>query len=226
MPTTIASRTDAQLTADVIRELKWDPRVDETEVGVRVRDGIVTLTGHVGAYPKKLAARDAAHRVYGVLDVVDEITVRLPALLVRTDEDIAKAVRSTLKWDVLVRDDQITTTVSNGIVTLNGTVDSWSARHDVEQAVYRLTGVRSVVNQITVGAVAIDAARIKQEIEDALERRAEREAKRIGVSVRDGVVTLTGTLRSWGEKNAVERVASYACGVRRIDDRTTVDPYM
>lgn len=225
MPSALATKTDAQIKADVLNELKWDPNVDETEVGVQVHNGIVTLTGHISAYPKKLAARDAAHRVYGVLDIVDEMTIRIPTVWERTDEDIAKAVRTALKWDVLVPDDRITSTVSRGMVTLQGSVDSWTQRLDAERAVHRLTGVKGVINQIAVKGPSADPARIKLEIEAALERQTEREAKRIGVSVRDGVVTLTGVLRSWGEKNAIERAASFAPGVRRVDDRTTVDPY-
>lgn len=219
------NKTDAQIKTDVLNELRWEPDVDETEVGVQVRNGIVTLTGAIGAFAKKLAAIDAAHRVHGVLDVVDDLKVKIPTAWERTDQDIASAVRSALKWDVLVPDERITSTVANGIVTLQGAVENWMQRFNAERCVQRLTGVRSVINHIGVTAPSIDPAKIKREIEDALERQSEREAKRIGVSVHDGVVTLTGTLRSWGERNAIERVASYAPGVRRVDDRTSVDPY-
>ncbi len=223
--TVAALKSDAQVKADVLNELKWDATVDETEVGVLVRHGIVTLTGSISAYPKKLAAIDAAHRVHGVLDVVDDMRVRVPTIWERTDEDLAAAVRSVLTWDVLVPDDRVASTVSGGVVTLRGNVPTWTQRYDTERAVRRLTGVKSVVNQITVGAKPMDPGQIKREIEEALERQTEREARRIGVSVRDGVVTLTGTVRSWAEKNAIERAASYSPGVRRVDDKTTVDPY-
>ena len=224
--TLATTKSDSQIKADVLNELKWDSTVDETEVGVQVKNGIVTLTGNISAYPKKLAAVEAAHRVFGVHDVVDDMKLRIPSMWERTDADIANAVRNTLKWDVLVPDDRITTTVANGAVTLQGTVDSWAQRQDTERAVQRITGVRGVNNLITVASKPADPRLIKQQIEDALERQAEREAKRIEVSVHDGVATLTGTLRSWGEKNAVERVAVHAPGVRRIEDKTTVDPYL
>lgn len=223
--TITTTKADSQIKADVLGELKWDPTVDETEVGVQVHNGIVTLTGTISAYPKKIAARDAAHRVWGVLDVVDDMKVRIPAMWERTDEDIAKAVRSALQWDILVPDDRITTTVSKGIVTLSGNVDTWLQRYDTERCVHRLTGVKGVVNQIVIAAKSASAAQIKQQIDQALERQAERETKRINVDVRDGVVTITGTLRSWGEKNAIERAALYTSGVRRVEDRTIVDPY-
>lgn len=224
MTTALTIKSDAQIKADVLNELKWDPRVDETEVGVQVRNGIVTLTGAISAFAKKLAAVEAAHRVHGVLDVVDDMTVRVPSVWERSDEDIARAVRNALKWDVLVPDERITSTVSKGTVTLEGRVDTWAQRTDAERAVQRLTGVTGVVNRISVAVPPIDPAKIQREIEEALERQAEREAKRISVSVRDGVVTLTGTVRSWSERNAIERAAYFTPGVRRVDDQTIVDP--
>lgn len=223
--TIATTKSDAQIKTDVLNELKWDSAVDEIEVGVQVKDGIVTLTGNVNAYPKKLAARAAAHRVYGVLDVVDNTQVRILTIWQRTDEDVAKAVRNALKWDILVPDEHITSTVSSGVVTLQGSVDTWLQRWDADIAVQRLTGVKSVINQIAVALKTVNPVQVKREIEEALERQTEREAKRIGVSVHDGVVTLTGTLRSWGEKNAIERAVYHAPGVRCVDDRTTVDPY-
>lgn len=223
---TIATiKSDSQIQKDVLDELKWDTNVSETEVGVQVKDGIVTLTGNVSSYPKKLAARAAAHRVHGVQDVVDNTTVKVASIWERTDQELANVVRHTLEWDMLVPDDRIQTTVSNGEVTLEGTVGSWTQRYDVERAVERLTGVRAVINRIAVTPPPVDPMRIKREIEDALERQAEREAKRINVGVHDGVVTLSGSVRSWGEKNAIERAAAHARGVKRLDDRTVVDSY-
>lgn len=224
MPLTI-TKSDAQIKADVLQELKCDRSVDDADLRVDVKDGIVTLTGRTSAHAKRLAAREAAHRVWGVHDVIDEITVQIPRVWERTDEELARAARNALIWDVLAPDDRIGTTVSQGLVTLQGSVDTWIQRRDAELCVQRLTGLKGVINQITVAAPAVDAATIKRAIEQAIERQTEREAKRIGVAVRDGVVTLTGALRSWGEKNAIERAAANAPGVRRVEDRTAVDPY-
>lgn len=223
--TLATSRSDVQIKADVLNELRWDARVDETEVGVQVHNGIVTLTGNVSSYPKRLAAREAAHRVHGVLDVVDDMRVSLGTVWARSDEDVARTVRDALRWDVLVPDERITSTVSDGVVTLEGVVDSWTERADAERAVHRLAGVRGVVNQIAVSTAQVRPDQIRHQIEQALERQAEREARRIGVTVKDGVVTLTGAVRSWAERNAVERAAGFAPGVRRVNDQTTVDPY-
>jgi len=223
--TTAIIKSDSQIKMDVLNELKWDSRIDETEIGVQVKNGIVTLVGTVDVYAKKIAAREASHRVHGVLDVVDELQVKVPGIGARTDTEVARAVREALEWDAFVPDEKITSTVSMGIVTLEGLVQTWTQRADAERVVRGLTGVRGVINQITVSAKPVDPTRIKNEIEDALERQAEREARRIGVTVRDGVVTITGRIRSWAEKNAIDRVVGFAPGVRRVDDQLVVDPY-
>lgn len=223
--TTAIMKSDSQIKADVLNELKWDSRIDETQIGVQVKNGVVTLVGTIDVYAKKIASREAAHRVHGVLDVVDELQVKVPGIGARTDTEVARAVREALEWDAFVPDEKITSTVSLGIVTLEGLVQTWTQRADAERAVRGLTGVRGVINQITVAAKPVDPTRIKDEIEDALERQAEREARRIGVSVKDGVVTLTGRIRSWAEKNAVDRVVGFAPGVRRVEDQLIVDPY-
>ena len=146
--TTALTKSDSQIKQDVLNELKWDTRVDETDIGVQVRDGVVTLVGSVPVYAKKLAARDAAHRVHGVLDVVDEMQVRVPGIGARSDTEIAHAVRLALEWDAFVPDERITSTVSMGIVTLEGPVDTWAQRADAERAVRGLSGVRGVINQL------------------------------------------------------------------------------
>jgi osmotically-inducible protein OsmY len=209
----------------VLNELKWDTRVDETDIGIQVKNGIVTLVGTVDVYAKKIAAREAAHRVHGVLDVVDEMQVKVPGIGARTDTELARAVREALEWDAFVPDEKIASTVSMGIVTLEGLVQTWTQRADAERVVRGLSGVRGVINQISVSAKAVDPVRIKNEIEEALERQAEREARRIDVTVKDGVVTVAGRVRSWAEKNAIDRVVGFAPGVRRVDDQLLVDPY-
>jgi osmotically-inducible protein OsmY len=218
-------KSDSQIKGDVLNELKWDSRVDETDVGVQVKEGIVTLTGSVNVYAKKIAAREAAHRVHGVLDVVDELQVKVSGIGARTDTDIARAVRDALEWDAFVPDEKIRSTVSLGIVTLEGAVETWSQRADAERVVRGLAGVRGVIDQITVAAKAVDTTRLKTDIEEALERQAEREARRIGITIKDGVVLLTGRVRSWVEKETIDRVVGFAPGVRRVDDRLVVDPY-
>jgi osmotically-inducible protein OsmY len=224
--TLTATKTDAQIQQDVLRELKWDPRVDETEVGVQVRKGIVTLTGTVTSYAKRLAAAEAAHRVLHVLDVANDLQVRIPGIGRKTDAEIAEAARRAMLWDVFVPDDRIRTTVSDGWITLEGEVNRWTQREDAERAIRNLAGVAGVVNRITVAVPRANTEEIRGAIEGALERQAEREGRRIEVNVRDGTVTLSGSVRSWGERNAVEQAAGYAQGVRKVESRLIVDTCM
>jgi osmotically-inducible protein OsmY len=221
--TQVIKKSDAQIQQDVLKELKWDPRVEETEVGVQVEKGVVTLTGTVSSYAKRLAAQEAAHRLYGVLDVANDITVKVSGGLARTDTEIAQAVRHALEWDVFVPDKQITSTVSRGWVTLEGTVELWSQREDAARAVRNLGGVQGVTDKIAVKQSKVGAHDVRKAVEEALERRAEREAKRIEVQVDDGTVTLSGVVQSWEEKVAVAAAARYAPGVVMVNDRLRVE---
>ncbi|NBP50833.1 MAG: BON domain-containing protein [Actinobacteria bacterium] len=227
MPVTIqpAVKTDARVRSDVLSEIAWDPFVRDVPVNVAVAQGVVTLTGQAQSMAKHLALVDAVHRVQGVLDVVDEMTIAPAATAMKTDDEIARAVREALQWDAFLPDERISTTVSAGNVTLRGTVPTWSSRMDAERCVQRLTGVRSVTNRIAVEPASADPDAIKMQIERALERRAEREARRITVSVRDGTVTLSGSVHSWSDRSAVERLVGNSPGVRTVDDRLVVDPY-
>jgi osmotically-inducible protein OsmY len=215
-------KTDSQIQRDVLQELTWDPRVEETDVGVEVDQGVVTLTGTVGSYAKRLAAQEAAHRVQGVLDVANDVRVKLPVGEERTDTDIAQAVRRALEWDALVPHERIRSTVAQGWVTLDGTVEYWYQRDAAERAVRPLAGVRGVTDHVAVRPPAVESERVREAIEQALERRAEREAKRIQVSVREGMVTLTGTVPSWPAKQAVLGAARFTPGVRAVDDRLRI----
>jgi osmotically-inducible protein OsmY len=217
-------KTDTQIHRDVLEELKWDSRVDETEVGVQVAGGVVTLTGTVTSWAKRVAAQEAARRVIGVLDVANDITVKVPGGLARTDTEIAQAVRRALEWDVFVPEEKITSTVTDGWVKLEGTVERWSQRNDAERAVRNLTGVNFVVNKITVKPAKPIAEDVRRAIEQALERRAEREAQRIHVDVKDGTVTLTGAVHSWAERKSVVAAARFTPGVQAIEDHLRTEP--
>lgn len=214
---------DSQLQQRVRVELEWHPRVDALEIVATVRNGVVTLSGVVDTYAKKLAAVDAVHEVSGVLDVADEIQVR--AKRETEDLEIAQAVRAALVWNVFVPDERIRSTVSGGWVTLEGKVDRWQQREDSGRCVQHLSGVLGVTNRIEVAPARVDAAQIRAAIEGALARRAERGARRIAVAVHDGDVTLSGRVDSWAEKNAVGQLASYSPGVRSVANEISVDPY-
>jgi osmotically-inducible protein OsmY len=211
-------KTDTQIHHDVLEELKWDSRVDEKEVGVQVERGVVTLTGTVTSWAKRLAAQEAAHRVIGVLDVANDVKVRVAGGIAPTDTEIARAVRQALEWDVFVPEDKITSTVTDGWVTLEGTVETGSQRSDAERAVRNLTGVKYVSNKIKVMPTKPVPGDIRKAIEQVLERRAEREAQRIQVDVRDGTVTLTGSVHSWAERKSVVSAVRFSPGVQVVED--------
>jgi osmotically-inducible protein OsmY len=212
-------KSDARIRADIMSEIEWDPFIRDVPCKVAVENGAVTVTGQAPSLAARVSVVDAAHRVQGVLDVVDEMTVAPTPESLRSDVDVARAVRDCLQWDAYLPDERISCTVSAGTVTLRGSVDTWAQRGDAERTVQRLSGVRQLVNRLTVESKSVDPAAIRLQI------RAEREARRINVAVKDGVVTLSGSVQSWAERNAVERVAGCASGVTGIDDRIVVDPY-
>ena len=144
-------KSDTEIQQAVVRELGWDTRISPTEVGVQVKNGVVTLAGMVDSWAKRAAAEQAAHRVFGVLDVANDLEVQLTGVgAARSDTDIAQSVRHALEWDVTVPDKAIRSTVSKGVVTLEGTVGFWSERSDAERAIEKIFGVKAVVNRIEV----------------------------------------------------------------------------
>ena len=202
----VSTRTDEQIQADVLEELKWDTRVRPNEIGVAVKDGIVTLTGWVDSYLKKMAAEEAAHRVQGVQAVANDIEVRLPSFAERTDADLAAAVLNALKWDAAIPTGALDVTVSKGWVTLRGEVEYRFQKRDAERAVQRLAGVKGVTNLIAVKP-HLSPTDLKQQIERALVRNAETDARNIMVEVQGSKVILRGTVRSYAEKQAAEDTA-------------------
>jgi len=225
MTTTTPRKSDLEIQHEVARELLWEPRLEGSDVGVQVKHGIVTLVGPIESWAKKQAACDAAHRVPGVLDVANELEVRIPTPWKRTDSQIAEAVRNALIWNTYVPNEQITSTVTDGWVRLEGLVESGYQREEAGRCVEGLTGVRGVTNAVAVRARPFEAAKIRTAIQHALERQTEREVRRIEVDVRDGEVTLSGRVRSWAEKVAVERVAAHSQGVHRVKNDLVVDSY-
>jgi len=218
-------RSDSDLKRRILRELKWDSRISWASINVEVDEAVATLTGSVPSYAQKVAAQEAAHRVIGVLDVANDIDVNPSDGFVRSDTELARAVRSALEWDALVPDDQIQSTVSDGWVTLEGEVNYWRERADAERAIRRLTGVVGVINKITIRKQAVNVDQLREEIEEALETRADRETERLRIEVHDGAVDLWGRVHSWQERRAVLGSISHAPGVAQVRDHLRIDPY-
>jgi osmotically-inducible protein OsmY len=217
--------TDGEVRQEVLREMRWDSRLLGATVEVEVREGDVTLRGSVTDASEMLAAIEAARRAEGVLQVRSELRVDPYGGRPRTDANIAEAVRRALEWDAQIPHDRIQVAVSNGWVALHGTVERQRDRENVERLSRRLEGVRGVYNLVAVEPLAEMAEDVRDRIEDARRRRAQREAEAIEVQLHGGTVSLSGRLHTWGEKQAVLGALTQAPGVRRVDDRLSVDPY-
>jgi osmotically-inducible protein OsmY len=220
MVTATLIKTDEEIQQDVLAELKWDARVQPNEIGVSVKDGIVTLTGWVDSYLKRWTAEDIAHRVSGVKAVANDLDVKLATE--RTDPDIAQSALHAIEWDAFVPSDKVQVTVSKGWVTLRGEVEWQYQREDAERVVRRLSDVKGVTNLITVKP-RVSASELKRKIEDALVRNAEIDANKITVEVQGSKAVLKGTVRAWAEREEAERTAWSAPGITSVENRITLE---
>jgi osmotically-inducible protein OsmY len=223
VPWRMTNKSDATLQRDVMRELAWDTRIDETAIGVTAALGVVTLTGTVSCWADKHAVEEAAHRVADVLDVANEIEIKQTWDTSKSDTDIARAVRSALEWSRQVRDREIRSTVADhGEVTLAGSVRTLAERDEVERVVRNVDGVRWITNGIVVETPVVAPSVLHAAIESALDRHIAREAHRISIDVEGDTVRLGGTVGSWSERRAVVGVAKGTLGVKHVDDRLRI----
>jgi osmotically-inducible protein OsmY len=216
-------KTDTELQQDVMNELKWEPIIKAAEIGVAVKDGVVTLSGYVDSYVKKWAAERAAARVFGVRAVAEEIQIRLPDSLKRSDQDIAGAVANVLEWNVLVPHDRVKVQVQDGLVTLSGEVDWGYQKFAAEEAVRYLMGVVWFSNQITIKPL-VKPQNTKDKIVSAFQRNALLDSRRITVEISGGWVILNGSVRSWGERAEAEWAAWAAPGVYEVENNIMISP--
>lgn len=219
----LTNKSDHEIQQDVLRELEWQPGVRETDVGVTVKSGTVTLTGTVDSWAEKHAAGEASLRVHGVLDVANDIQIRPSWDAERTDTDIAQAVRRTLEWNVHLPD-HVKSEVWNGVVKLSGTVETLRQREHAEAAIRVLKGVRGIENQIVVEPPRVNPEQLQTSIENALARHVAREARRIEVAVRGDTVWISGEVGTRAEHDAALGVLIGTRGVRAIEDQLRVVP--
>ena len=213
---------DSQLQQAVLAELKWEPSITAAHIGVTAKSGIVALTGHVDSYMEKHAAEMAASRVKGVKAVAEEIEVRLPFDQRRTDENIAAAAINRMDWDVAVPEAGVEVKVENGWLTLTGLVDWHYQRQAAERDVRNLMGVVGVSNQIGIKP-KVDAANLSDDILHALNRSWFFDPKTITVTAQGGKVKLTGTVRSWHDREVAEKTAWAAPGVTSVENKIMID---
>lgn len=209
---------DKELRQLVIDELEYEPSIDAADIGVAAEHGVVTLSGHVTDYVQKMAAERAAWRVKGVKGIAQKIEVRFPGDKKWNDDEIAQRALNILAWNTLIPKDCVRVRVSDGWITLSGSVRWNYQRQAAENEVRKLSGVKGVTNSIVLTSV-VQAGDLKRRIQDALKRHAEVEADAVRVDVRaDGTVYLEGRVDNWSEMQAVEHAVWSAPGVQRVDD--------
>ncbi len=214
-------KSDQVIEYDVKEELRFHPQLDASDIAVAVKDGVVLLSGFVRSFLEKYEAENAAKRVAGVVGVANDIEVRLRDVDERPDPEIARDAVAAIRAQLPLSWEKIKVTVKNGWITLEGTVEWQYQRQDAERAVRGIKGVKGVSNLIVLKPT-VQPVEIKRRIEEALKRNAELDAQRIQVEFHGNEVILTGTVRSWAEREEAERVAWSAPGVTKVDNRIRV----
>lgn len=217
-------KTDKQITLDVIDSLKFDPRISEQQIAVAVKDGIVTLKGEVESVAQKLAAEEVIKAIMGVRGFIENLEVNPPTSHRRSDQDIAQAALTALKWNAVVPADKTQVKVENGWVTLLGEVHWHYEREAAQTSVSHLSGVRGVSNKIVVKPFMMPSD-VQAKIIKAFERGAQREAQNILIKVAGGVITLEGSVPNWADYAAAERAAWSVSGVTDVNNLLLVDAH-
>jgi osmotically-inducible protein OsmY len=215
-------KTDAELKNDVLSELKYDPSVRVSDIGVLTKDGTVTLNGYATSYNEKWEAVHATKRVAGVKAIADDIEVKLPGSLNRTDADIATAALNQLDWSTTIPSGSVMITVSKGWITLGGEVEWWYQKNAAGNVVRNMSGVRGVTNSISISPKATKHE-VEVDIKSAFKRSAMLDAKHIHVETSDNTIILHGQVRNYSEYDEAERVAWSEPGVSYVDNRLLVD---
>jgi len=214
-------KTDKQLKNDILAELRWEPSVNAEQIGVEVKDGVVTLAGHVDSFVEKWAAEKAAKKVSGVRALAVEMDVKLPSLSQRNDADIARSADSALEWTTYLPRNSIKIQVEGGWVTLDGDVEWEYQRRAALSAVRNLMGVKGINNNIVIKS-KVTANGVKADIIDALKRRAITDSQKIVVDVNGADVTLSGTVDNWAERDLARHSAWSTAGVQNVQNNIIV----
>jgi len=213
--------TDANLKQQVTNELKWEPSIDASQIGVIVKNGVVTLTGHVDTYAQKISVEKAVKRVAGVRALAEELEVKIPGKDKRTDEDIALTALNNLKWNSNVPEERIQLKAEDNWITLEGQVDWNYQKEAAKKSIASLPGVRGVTNSIKVAPV-VEPRDVKQQIRSAFKRNANIDANHVNVRAEGHKVILSGSVQSWAEKKQAEKAAWSAPGVTNVKNEIEV----
>lgn len=215
-------KSDEQLQKDVQDAIKWEPLLSVAEIGVTVKDGIVSLTGVVDTYVKKLEAETAAKNVTGVRAVVEKIEIRLSDAWSTSNTEIAADVLSALKSNLSIPIDNVKVKVEDGWITLEGTVTWKFEKDNAENAIKNLTGVKGVTNLIEIKPDSLEEIE-KRDIEKAIARNWSINSQHINVAVKGSKVILTGKVSSLYQKDETERIVWKTPGIWAVDNELVVD---
>lgn len=217
-------KSNTELQTDVQNAIKWEPLLHAAEIGVTAKDGVVSLTGVVDSYAKKVEAENAAKKVIGVKALVEKIEVHFPSAWTKTNAEIANEVLSALNANWSVPKDKVTVKVEDGWVTLEGELPWNYQKEAAKSAVHYLTGVKGVINNIKIKSESHDAIEQK-DVENAIGRSWAVDDTDIQVEVSGTTVTLTGTVDSWYQKDEAGRIAWNTPGIWHVKNELVVDYY-
>jgi osmotically-inducible protein OsmY len=220
----VLDKTDTEIKMDVLSELKYDPSLKVTEIGVLVTDGVVTLNGYATSFDEKLAAVHAVKRVAGVIAIADDIELHIPDANHRTDGEIAAAAAHKIAWATTIPTGTVEITVRNGWIILEGEVEWWYQKNAAETVMRSISGVHGVSNSISIKPASKIPA-VGMDIEAAINRNAMLDASKIRVEIIGSKVILHGTVRTLAQREEAERIAWAAQGVFSVEDHLAVKWY-
>ena len=217
----VLDKTDTEIKSDVLSELKYDPSLKVTEIGVLVTDGIVTLNGYATSFDEKLAAVHAVKRVAGVVAIADDIELHIPDANHRTDGEIAAAAAHKIAWCTTIPKGTVEITVRNGWIILEGEVEWWYQKNAAENVMHSISGVHGVSSSISIKSTDKIPA-VGMGMESAFIRSAMLDASKIRVEIVGSNVILHGTVRTLAQREEAERIAWAAQGVFSVEDHLAV----